>query len=362
MSGCCPPPEPTPTPAATGCCGDPEDGPRRRDWLLWGSLAVCALAYGAHLAFGDRLASVAFIGPFVHGIHELIDRMAWGIAAGVVALAILGRIPREFVMSALGSRGGLSGALRATAAGLTLDLCNHGILMVGAKLYERGATLGQVFAFLVASPWNSLSTTLILIALIGWQWTLVIIGLSAVIAVVTGVVADLLVRRGVVPDNPNRQELPTDFRFWSEARTRLGALRFSWRGVGRALRDGLVESRMVLRWIFFGAILAAAIRGLLSDASLANWFGPTFVGLLLTLAAATVIEVCSEGSTPLAAELFTRAGAPGNGFAFLMAGAATDYTELLVLRETTKRWSLALLLPAIAVPQVVALGWLLNAL
>ena len=39
--------------------------------------------------------------------------------------------------------------------------------MVGMKLYERGASLGQVFAFLIASPWNSLSVTLVLIALIG---------------------------------------------------------------------------------------------------------------------------------------------------------------------------------------------------
>ena len=64
---------------------------------------------------------------------------------------------------------------------------------------------------------------------------------------------------------------------------------------------------------------------------LASWFGPTVSGLLLTLVAATIIEVCSEGSSPIAADLVTRGGAPGNGFAFLMSGAATDYTEIMVL-------------------------------
>ena len=48
------------------------------------------------------------------------------------------------------------------------------------------------------------------------------------------------------------------------------------------------------------------------------------LGLLLTLAAPTVIEVCSVGSSPIAADLLNRAGAPGNAFTFLMAGAATD--------------------------------------
>ena len=41
----------------------------------------------------------------------------------------------------------MNGVFRAIGAGVALDLCNHGILLVGTKLYERGASLGQVFAF-----------------------------------------------------------------------------------------------------------------------------------------------------------------------------------------------------------------------
>jgi uncharacterized membrane protein YraQ (UPF0718 family) len=67
----------------------------------------------------------------------------------------------------------------------------------------------------------------------------------------------------------------------------------------------------------------------------ATWFGATLLGLLTTLIAATIIEVCSEGSVPIAADLMTRAQAPGNAFTFLMAGAATDYTEIMVLRPVT---------------------------
>ena len=92
----------------------------------------------------------------------------------------------------------------------------------------------------------------------------------------------------------------------------------------------------------------------------ATWFGASFVGLWLTLLAATVIEVCSEGATPIAADLMNRAGAPGNSFTFLMAGVATDYTELLSIRDTTKSWKIALFLPLVAVPQVMLVGFILN--
>jgi uncharacterized membrane protein YraQ (UPF0718 family) len=118
---------------------------------------------------------------------------------------------------------------------------------------------------------------------------------------------------------------------------------------------------MVLRWLFFGIVLAALIQAAVPTEIFAAWFGATLLGLLATLVAATVIEVCSEGSVPIAADLMTRAAAPGNAFTFLMAGAATDYTEIMVLREVTGRLKAALLLPALTVPQVVALGWALNA-
>ena len=84
------------------------------------------------------------------------------------------------------------------------------------------------------------------------------------------------------------------------------------------------------------------------------------IGLLATLVAATIIEVCSEGSTPIAADLMNRANAPGNSFAFLMAGVATDYTEVMVIKETTNSWKTALFLPLFTVPQVAVMAVLLN--
>ena len=80
----------------------------------------------------------------------------------------------------------------------------------------------------------------------------------------------------------------------------------------------------------------------------------------MTVIGATIIEVCSEGSVPIAADLVNLAKAPGNGFTFLMTGVSTDYTEIMALKETTGSWKIALFLPIITVPQVILLGYLLN--
>ena len=117
---------------------------------------------------------------------------------------------------------------------------------------------------------------------------------------------------------------------------------------------------MVVRWILFGVLLASLVRAFVSPDQFETFFGPTLLGLGVTIVVGTILEVCSEGSTPIAADILTRAGAPGNSFAFLMGGVATDYTEIMILRDTTKSWRIALFLPLITLPQVILIAWLVN--
>ena len=126
------------------------------------------------------------------------------------------------------------------------------------------------------------------------------------------------------------------------------------------LWEGIKDSRMIVRWLLLGVLLAAAIRTFVPVDSFQTYFGATMAGLGLTILVATIMEICSEGSTPIAADLVTRAHAPGNGFAFLMTGVATDYTEIMSLKETTGSWKIALFLPLITVPQVVLFSWVMN--
>lgn len=337
------------------CC----DTPSKRDYFLWICSLIVAISYliGAFVVPHQHDTPV---GMFTGGIVELFDQMWWGIAIGVVFVGMLGRIPRDLVMAILGRKGGFNGMLRATSAGVLLDMCSHGILAVAMKLYERGASIGQVMAFLLASPWNSISLTLVLFGLIGVGWTLLFIGLSLVIGILTGLIFDALTQRGHLPVNPWQSELGDArpiLEMWKEFRQNIS---FSAAGSLVLLREGFEGARVVIRWSMFGLILAGLIRALVPEDAFMTWFGATMGGLWLTLLATTVIEVCSEGSSPIAADLMNRASAPGNSFTFLMAGVSTDYTEIMSLRETTRSWKIALFLPLITVPQIMLIGAVLN--
>ncbi len=342
------------------CCDDDHEHGGKIDYLLWGSLIICAIFYAAHLFAPALLPD--FAQHFAHSIFEMLNSMWWGVLLGLFFVGLLANVPQNLVLSVLGKGGSFNGILRATAAGVLLDLCSHGILMVGTKLYHKGASLGQVMAFLIASPWNSFSLTLIMFSLIGFKWTIAFILLSMLIAVISGWIFDRCVERKILPANPNAFELHEDFKFWPEVRKQWNAIHWSFDVVKSIAREGASGSRMVLRWLLFGVLLAALIRTFVSVEFFQQWFGPSLIGMVFTLIAATVIEVCSEGSTPIAADLLNRALAPGNAFTFMMAGVSTDYTEILVLKDATKSWKISLFLPLITLPQILVVGYVMNGL
>lgn len=330
------------------------------DYFFWTTFGISILAYILYALNAPILDIIPALGEFSHHIYEFINKMWWGILLGIIFVGLLGIIPKDVIINLLGREKNAKSIFRAAIAGIVLDLCSHGILLVSMKLYERGVRIPQVVAFLVASPWNSLSLTIILIALIGWKWTIVYILLSMVVSVISGLVAELLVKKGVLPENPNHIELDDNYSAIVSIKKE-----FADRKLGEILNFTLLvnsfkESEIIMRWIFFGVLAAALIRTFVDTNTFTIFFGPTLMGLGLTLVAATIIEVCSEGSVPIAYDLFSRAAAPGNAFLFLMAGASTDYTEIMALRETTKSWKIALFLPLVTVPQILMLSYLLN--
>ncbi len=332
--------------------------PKKKDTLLIFCITLLSLTIGAyHIAPLTGIILPFQIFSFAHAAWNILLTMWWGIAIGIVMIGIMSKIPREYFNTIMGRDNTFSGLLRAVFAGVVLDLCCHGILLVAAKLYERGTSLPQVIAFLVASPWNSLSLTLVLIALIGLKWTLAYIIGSVIIALLTGIILQKMIRSGALPANPNAVQITANPVSIIDG---IKNIKFADLKLTDILKSGWKDGKMIIKWLLFGTIIAAAMHAFIPADTFSTWLGPTIMGLFITLIMATVIEICSEGSAPIAAQIVNGANAPGNGFTFLMAGVATDYTEILAIREFTGSWKIALALPLITVPQVVLLGHIMN--
>jgi hypothetical protein len=366
MSSCCPPSD-----------HHDHDHPKKQkiDFLLWGALILSLTGYAIGIFFPSMPHAESWWIDYGHSVFENLNHMWLGLGLGILAVGILGQIPRDTIMRILGRPHSNMGLMRATLAGVILDMCNHGILMVAMRLYKHGASLGQVMAFLIASPWNSLSLTLILLSLIGLKWTVCFIILSMLIALISGKIFDVLEQNGTLPKNPNlyislRHSVPDmeshdnkkmlDQVQHDDGNAGLGQKRNKAALIKTILYDGIAESKSVFKWVFVGVVMAGMMHGIFKTDQIQNFFAPTMMGLLLTTILATIIEVCSEGSVPIAADILKTAGAAGNSFTFLMAGVSTDYTEIMAIKDATQSWKIALFLPLITLPQVLLIGLILN--
>jgi len=194
---------------------------------------------------------------------------------------------------------------------------------------------------------------------------LFIIFAAIIVAINTGFIFMLLEKKGLIEKNKNIVEISEQFSILNDFKVRLKNCRFGlntiiadFKGV---IRGTLALSGMVLWWIILGILFASIAGAYIPVHFFHRFMGPTLLGLIVTLGLATIIEVCSEGSSPLAFEIYRQTNALGNSFVFLMAGVATDYTEIGLLWTNVGRRT-AMWLPVITVPQVVALGYIMNTL
>jgi len=317
------------------------------DYLFWSLLFVLLGCFTVVLLPTTLTDSLSWFKDIAYFTTDFIYRIWWGLLLGFLMIFGLSFAPPHLVQKLLGKDKGLMGILRATLAGVLLDLCSHGILMVAASLYKKGVRNGQMMAFLIASPWNSFTFLIILFSLIGFFWTMAFLIGSMVIAILTGLLFDLLETKEIIPVNP--------YQHIAQAKHT-----HSQKGFVETLLTTFKESQSILRWILLGIVLSAIIKTFLHTEMFQQYFGPTLLGLATTIVFATIIEVCSEGTTPIASDLLLRAKAPGNSFAFLMSGVATDYTELLIVRQATQSLKITLLLPLTTLPQIFLLAWLFN--
>lgn len=322
-----------------------------RAWLLAGVLAGLLL-----LSF-----AVPVLEPFRHSLLDYAGTIWWAILLGLVLGGIIDRFVPDELIGHLLARRRKRTVVHAALLGFLLSACSHGILALGIELHKKGAATSSVVAFLMASPWANLPLTIMLFGFFGAGAAFIILA-ALLVGIITGYVYQFLEKKEWV----ECQASPFEDDSYSAA----GHLRELWHNYTfsgeRLKRDAVGVFRgatslggMVMWWILLGIGIASLVGAYVPQHFFQEYMGASFIGLLITLAVATVIEVCSEGSAPMAFEIFRQTGALGNSFVFLMAGVATDYTEIGLIWSNIGRRA-AIFLPLVTVPQVILLGWIAN--
>jgi hypothetical protein len=300
--------------------------------------------------------------PFRKILFQYFKSIWWAVTLGLfLGGAIDYYIPREYISRVL-SRKSPATIFNAVFLGFLMSACSHGILALSIQLHKKGASNPAVVSFLLASPWANFAVTMMLISLFGLKGSFIILA-AIIVAINTGFIFMFLEKKGLIEKNKNTVEVAQEYSIKKDFYARLKNYKFNLNSLkqdAQGVAGGLIMlSQMVLWWILLGMLIASLAGAFIPVHFFHRFMGPTLSGLFVTLVLATVIEVCSEGSSPLAFEIYRQTNALGNSFVFLMAGVVTDYTEIGLLWSNVGR-KVALWMPLVSVPQVIALGYIFN--
>jgi uncharacterized membrane protein YraQ (UPF0718 family) len=313
-------------------------------------ILVIFLAYIVNLILsflGNPLLNLVF-----EKFFEYVSKTWWAILIGLlIGGAVEVFVPQSLMSKWLGKS--KKSILLAVVLGFLASACSHGILAIAISLFKKGASTAATLAFLLAAPWANLAITILLFSLFGIKAGF-IVGGALLIAVLSGYIFLFLESRGIIEgqpgilveeliDNPKLSKVSLKDKF------RLVFVS-AW---------SLTET--VIWWVLLGFFVSSVLGSFLPESIFHQYFGINILGMIATLVIATIIEICSEGSAPMAFELFQKTGAFGNAFIFLQAGVVTDYTEFgIIWKNIGRKAAIALILST--VPLVLVAGYFLNKL
>ena len=252
-------------------------------------------------------------------------------------------VPQKFYANYLSRKNKLS-VLWAALLGIPLPLCSCGVIPTAIGLRNEKASKGAIASFLIATPQTGIDSILATFSLMGLGFAII----RPVAALITGVCGGLLVNR-LVREDDLTEESNTSCQV--ERGNRL------WRVVKYAYYDMIRDIGLRL---LIGLVVAALIQVVVPDEFFLSFGSQPLLQMLVILAIAVPMYICSTGSIPVAAALMMKGLSPGAALVMLMAGPAVNLASILVVHKSMGRRFTSIYLITI-VGFAVLFGLLLNA-
>ncbi len=303
---------------------------------------------------------VQFLIIFKDYLIELLPYLAIGFfLSGIINEFV----PTSWVERHLGGKG-LKPLLYSTLVGAVLPICCIGSLPVAISLRQKGARLGPVLAFLVATPATSISALLVAYGMLGLKFTVYIFFAVIVMGLIIGVIGNLFHTKPKAASEEDRYATCPTCGGKVEKET---ALKAEYDGVTvyfccshcqaayeeerkdaapkTARQKMLHRLQHVFRYAFLdmprniglelllGLVLAALVA---SITPIGDFIGDYFDGgyaYPFSLIFGLMMYICSTASVPLVHAFISQGMNIGAGMVLLMVGPVTSWSTILVLRK-----------------------------
>jgi len=322
---------------------------------------------------------------FIEFKTYLIDVLPY-LAIGFLLSGLIHEfVPSKWVERRLGG-GGVKPILYSTLIGTILPICCLGSLPVAVSLRQKGARLGPVLAFLVATPATSISALLVTYGLLGLKFTIFIFFAVIAMGLVMGLVGNLIKVRPKVFTPQEQQALDPvcgmSVEVGKAAKAEHGGETYYFccshcqqafesrpeDYIGAYSRNVAHRVKHVFRYAFVDMVkeigpellLGLALAALVTSvAPVGEFVGAHLgggLGYLFSLGFGLIMYICSTASVPLVHAFVSQGMNIGAGMVLLLVGPITSWGTILVLRKEFGGRTLAIYLAVVSVMSL-ALGY-----
>ncbi|HLR35162.1 MAG TPA: efflux transporter SaoE [Tissierellales bacterium] len=283
-------------------------------------------------------------------INMLNGASPWLIFSFAIAGLLRDLLSPEKFHRALGNTK-ISSLLKVTISGMFLPICSCGTIPLGISMYYSGAYLGPVLAFMTSTPIINPCAVILSYGLLGKEITIIYLIVGFTLPIIIGIIANKFGRDELKMPGVEEQivsmTIEDDITLWEKVRS----------GMIWAFNDlALIVSRYVMMGMILGGFIVTAFPDTFIQRYLGN---PSMLSLGNIAILATVMYVCAVGHIPFIAALVASGAAPGVAITFLMAGAATNFPELISIYKVIGKRA-AIMYGAIVATAALFVGALTN--
>lgn len=279
------------------------------------------------------LFSVDSLLTFVNMLFQMAPYLLLGfLMAGILHVFV----PSNFFERYL-AKENFKSVLLAGLLGIPLPLCSCGVIPTAISLRKDGASRGATVAFMISTPQIGVDSIIATYSMMGLPFAIVRPLVALLTSIAGGAVTTWFSKDEIVV----RQNCACEIKEKKSNRF-VELLRYSF--------VELVQN--IGKWLVIGLIIGTLITILVPDSFFTDLNLPSIVTMLIVLAVAVPMYVCSTGSIPIAAALIMKGLSPGAALVLLIAGPGVSIASLLVVGKSLGRKQLLFYLGSIIIGSI----------
>lgn len=267
-----------------------------------------------------------FLQVTFHYLKEVLPALAIGFFISGLVHEL---IPEDMVLKYLGASG-IKPILASTFVGALLPVCCWGSLPIAVSFYKKGAKLGPILAFLIATPATSISAFLVAYSVLGLKFAVYIFFAVIIMGLTVGVIGNTIKytpRQLDIEEACLRCKLDSGHKHTHKEKSlrekMISALKYAYidlpKEIGLELTIGILLAALVSTFVPIEHLIKVYLSG---------WAGYTF-----SIVFGIFMYLCSTASVPLVDSLIKQGMNAGAGMTLLLIGPVTSYGTILVLRK-----------------------------